>query len=206
MHTARPPHEYTPLEPLMYTTLEVLPDRVIVARSPAGVCAVFTGDDDAALLLELQVRFPHATLIPAAPDSATDAVVAALTAGSADAASAGAAVPLDLRGTAFQQDVWRAIRTIPLGQTATYRQVAALAGRPTAVRAVASACAANAVAVIIPCHRVVRADGGLGGYRWGVARKERLLEMESRDPHLRRVADGHKLAGWRATESIHTAA
>ncbi len=184
MRTARTTHEYTPLEPLMYTTVEVLPDRVIIARSPAGVCAVLPGDDDAALRLELQARFPHATLVPAAQDPVTDAVVAALTAGSSDASeateSAGAALRLDLRGTAFQQDVWRAIRSIPPGQTATYRQVAALAGRPTAIRAVASACASNPIAVIIPCHPVIRADGGLGGYRWGVARKERLLEMESR--------------------------
>jgi len=99
--------------------------------------------------------------------------------GFVEAPAQGLDLPLDLRGTAFQQRVWQALRKIPAGTTATYSEIAKRIGRPKAVRAVAQACAGNAIAVAIPCHRVVRLDGGLSGYRWGVARKRALLDKEA---------------------------
>ena len=149
---------------------------ILVARSARGICAISLGDEPDALLRELQDRFPNARLIGG--DANFEREVA-LVVGFVEAPGRGLGLPLDVRGTAFQQRVWQALRDIPAGRTATYTEVAALIGKPAAVRAVASACAANTLAVAIPCHRVVRQDGSLSGYRWGIARKRALLDLES---------------------------
>jgi AraC family transcriptional regulator of adaptative response/methylated-DNA-[protein]-cysteine methyltransferase len=149
---------------------------VLVARSGAGLRAVLIGDDRHELLRDLRRRFPSAALIDveAEHDDLADRVVAFVESPTRDLD-----VRLDLRGTAFQRTVWHALREIPPGSTATYTEVAHRIGMPTSARAVAQACAANALAVIIPCHRVVRSDGALSGYRWGVQRKRILLEKEA---------------------------
>jgi len=149
---------------------------VLVAATAKGVCAILLGDDAAALLRELQGRFPKARLIGG--DAAFEATVAAVVA-AVETPGRGPALPLDVRGTAFQQRVWQALRDIPPGTTVSYSALAARIGRPAAVRAVAQACAANPVAVVIPCHRVVRTDGSLSGYRWGLARKRALIDREA---------------------------
>ncbi len=149
---------------------------ILVAQSERGVCAILIGDDPDALARDLQDRFPKATLIGA--DAAFEKLVATVV-GFVEAPRLGLNLPLDVRGTAFQQRVWQALRAIPPGKTMTYTEVAALIGAPKSIRAVASACAANAIAVAIPCHRVVRTDGNLAGYRWGVERKRTLLEREA---------------------------
>jgi AraC family transcriptional regulator of adaptative response/methylated-DNA-[protein]-cysteine methyltransferase len=149
---------------------------ILVARSEKGVCAILLGDEPDALLRDLQDRFPRATLIGG--DPGFEALVAQVV-GFVEAPGIGLDLPLDLRGTAFQHRVWQALRDIPPGSTASYAEVAARIGQPGAARAVASACAANALAVAIPCHRVVRGDGSLSGYRWGVARKRALLAREA---------------------------
>ena len=148
---------------------------VLVATSAAGVCAVLLGDDAATLADELQGRFPGA----APSDDAAVRELAARVAAFVERPSAGLDVPLDPRGTAFQRTVWEALRRIPPGETATYTEIATRIGMPTAARAVARACAANPIAVLVPCHRVVRGDGSLSGYRWGVARKRALLDREA---------------------------
>ena len=149
---------------------------ILVARSERGVCAILLGDDPDALARDLQDRFPRATLIGG--DAAFEELVAKVV-GFVEAPRLGLDLPLDVRGTAFQQRVWRALREIPSGSTASYREIAERIGSPGAVRAVAHACAANPLAVAIPCHRVVRSDGGLAGYRWGVERKRALLQREA---------------------------
>ena len=148
---------------------------VLVAATAKGVCAIAFGDDPAALLHGLQDRFPKAELVGG--DPAFEATVAQVV-GAVEAPGTGLDLPLDIRGTAFQQRVWQALRAIPPGRTATYAEVAAALGAPAAVRAVAGACAANTLAVAIPCHRVIRSDGALSGYRWGVERKAALLRRE----------------------------
>ncbi|MQQ99905.1 bifunctional DNA-binding transcriptional regulator/O6-methylguanine-DNA methyltransferase Ada [Glaciimonas soli] len=148
---------------------------ILVAQSERGICAILMGDDPDALARDLQDRFPRANLIGG--DHQFEQVVAKVI-GFVDAPKLGLTLPLDVRGTAFQQRVWNALREIPAGSTLSYTEVAQRIGSPKAVRAVASACAANAIAVAIPCHRVVRNDGGLSGYRWGVKRKRALLDME----------------------------
>jgi AraC family transcriptional regulator of adaptative response/methylated-DNA-[protein]-cysteine methyltransferase len=148
---------------------------ILVARSEKGVSAIMMGEDPDALLRELQDRFRNARLIGA--DSDFEAMVAKVVA-FVEAPGLGLDLPLDVRGTAFQQRVWRALQAIPAGATASYADVARAIGAPKAVRAVAGACAANPVALAIPCHRVVRSDGALSGYRWGVERKRALLERE----------------------------
>ncbi len=149
---------------------------ILVAQSDRGVCAIALGDDADALARELQDRFPNARLI--GDDPAFDALVAQVV-GFVEAPALGLDLPLDVRGTAFQQRVWQALRELPAGTTASYADVAARIGAPKAVRAVAQACGANTLAVAIPCHRVVRTDGVLSGYRWGVARKQALIEREA---------------------------
>ncbi len=149
---------------------------VLVAATAKGICAIQLGDDPEALLRELQDRFPQAELRGGEPGF--EALVAQVI-GLVENPRQGIDLPLDVRGTAFQQRVWQALREIPAGRTASYAEVAARLGAPAAVRAVAGACAANALAVAIPCHRVVRTDGGLSGYRWGVARKRELLAREA---------------------------
>ena len=148
---------------------------ILVARSQRGVCAISLGDDAEALLRELQDRFPRAELIGG---DATFETLVAQVVGLIEQPNLGIDLPLDVRGTAFQQRVWQALRQIPSGETASYAQIAQRIGSPTAVRAVAQACAANTLAVAIPCHRVVRSDGALSGYRWGVERKRELLSRE----------------------------
>jgi AraC family transcriptional regulator of adaptative response/methylated-DNA-[protein]-cysteine methyltransferase len=149
---------------------------VLVAASDQGVCAISLGDDPDALVKELQDRFPKAELIGG--DEDFERVVAQVI-GFIEAPRTGLDLPLDVRGTAFQQKVWQALREIPAGSTASYAEIAERIGAPKAVRAVAQACAANALAVAIPCHRVLRRDGDLSGYRWGVQRKSALLEREA---------------------------
>lgn len=149
---------------------------ILVASSAKGVCSILFGDEPDRLARDLQDRFPQAELIGADGDYENwVAQVVALV----EFPQMGMELPLDLRGTAFQQRVWRALREIPLGETATYLEIARAIGNPNAVRAVAAACAANAIAVAIPCHRVIRTDGKLSGYRWGVERKRALLEREA---------------------------
>ena len=148
---------------------------ILVARSQRGVCASSLGDDADLLLRELQDRFPRAELVGG--DTGFERLVAQVV-GMIEQPNLGIDLPLDVRGTAFQQRVWQALGQIPPGQTASYAQVAQRIGSPTSVRAVAQACASNTLAVAIPCHRVVRSDGALSGYRWGVARKRALLERE----------------------------
>jgi AraC family transcriptional regulator of adaptative response/methylated-DNA-[protein]-cysteine methyltransferase len=148
---------------------------VLVAASGRGICAILLGDDRAALRDDLARRFPRARLTEAAPDfSARVAEVVALI----ETPSAGHTLPLDIRGTAFQRRVWQALQDIQAGETASYAAVAAAIGKPGAARAVGAACAANNLAVAVPCHRVVAASGSVSGYAWGAARKEKLLRIE----------------------------
>ncbi|GAB2546291.1 bifunctional DNA-binding transcriptional regulator/O6-methylguanine-DNA methyltransferase Ada [Rhodanobacter koreensis] len=149
---------------------------ILVAQSQRGVCAILLGDDPDALARDLQDRFPKANLMGG--DRAFEQLVARVV-GFVEAPAIGLDLPLDVRGTVFQQRVWQALRAIPAGSTASYSEIAQRIGSPKAVRAVAQACAANTLAVAIPCHRVVRNDGGLSGYRWGVQRKRALLEREA---------------------------
>ncbi len=149
---------------------------ILVAVSERGVCAILMGDDADALARDLQDRFPRAELIGA--DAGFEQCVAKVIA-MVEAPRIGLDLPLDVRGTVFQQRVWQALREIPVGARQTYSDIARRIGAPKAVRAVAQACAANALAVAIPCHRVVRNDGALSGYRWGVERKRALLEREA---------------------------
>lgn len=149
---------------------------ILVARSARGVCAIALGDDPDRLARELQDRFPQARLIGG--DAEFEQWVARVV-GLIEAPALGADLPLDIRGTAFQQRVWQALRRIPPGHTVSYAELAQRIGAPKSVRAVAQACAANTLAVAIPCHRVVRSDGALSGYRWGVARKRELLQREA---------------------------
>jgi AraC family transcriptional regulator of adaptative response/methylated-DNA-[protein]-cysteine methyltransferase len=148
---------------------------ILVASSERGVCAILLGDDPDKLVRDLEDRFPKAQLIGG--DRGYERVVAAVV-GFVEAPGPGWHLPLDVRGTAFQRRVWDALSRIPAGSTASYAELAEMIGSPKAVRAVAGACAANAIAVAIPCHRVVRSDGSLSGYRWGVERKRALLLRE----------------------------
>ncbi|KXF79199.1 6-O-methylguanine DNA methyltransferase [Paramesorhizobium deserti] len=148
---------------------------ILVATSRKGVCAILLGDDPDQLVRDLQDRFPKAKLIGG--DAEFEKLVAKVV-GFVEAPAIGLDLPLDVRGTAFQERVWQALRNIPAGETVSYSDIAARIGAPKAVRAVAQACAANKIAVAIPCHRVVRNDGGLSGYRWGVERKRALLGRE----------------------------
>jgi len=149
---------------------------ILVAASEIGICAIALGDDPDYLIRELQDRFPKAELIGG--DSEFEQWVAKVV-GFVEAPSIGLDLPLDMQGTAFQQRVWQTLRQIPAGEKVSYTEIAQRIGSPKAVRAVAGACAANTLAVAIPCHRVVRSDGGLSGYRWGVERKAELLRRES---------------------------
>ncbi|ENA0610860.1 bifunctional DNA-binding transcriptional regulator/O6-methylguanine-DNA methyltransferase Ada [Enterobacter bugandensis] len=149
--------------------------RCLVGESERGICAILLGDDDRTLTEELLTLFPRAAREPleGAFAQRIHQVMASI-----DSRAMPLSLPLDIRGTAFQQQVWQALRAIPCGETASYQQVANAIGKPNAVRAVAGACAANRLAIVIPCHRVVRNDGALSGYRWGTALKARLLKRE----------------------------
>jgi AraC family transcriptional regulator of adaptative response/methylated-DNA-[protein]-cysteine methyltransferase len=148
---------------------------ILVASSAKGVASILLGDDPERLVRELQDRFPKADLVGA--DREYAALVARVVA-FVEAPALGLDLPLDIRGTAFQQRVWNALQAVPAGRTVSYTDVAAQIGAPKAARAVAAACAANKHAVAIPCHRVVRNDGSLSGYAWGVERKRALIERE----------------------------
>jgi AraC family transcriptional regulator, regulatory protein of adaptative response / methylated-DNA-[protein]-cysteine methyltransferase len=149
---------------------------ILVASSKKGVASILLGNDPGELARNLQDRFPNAKLIGA--DSDYEALVARVV-GVVEAPGLGLDLPLDVRGTAFQQRVWQALQEIPVGQTVSYAEIARRIGAPKATRAVAGACAANKLAVAIPCHRVVRKDGALSGYAWGVERRRTLLDREA---------------------------
>lgn len=150
---------------------------ILVAATERGVCAVLLGDDPEEILHDLERRFPRATLV--AGDAAFERLVATVV-GLIENPGPAPTLPLDIQGTAFQERVWRALTAIPAGRTTTYSALARAIDAPKAVRAVAGACAANPVAVAIPCHRVVRTNGSLSGYRWGIERKRALLDREAR--------------------------
>lgn len=164
-----------PGEAIRYAFAATSLGRLIVGLTEAGVCYIAFGERDDELLGELERRFSRATITPAGEEdrSLVSAVVALV-----DDPAHAPALPLDVRGTAFQQRVWRALTQIEPGTTVTYSELARRIGSPTATRAVAQACGANPVAVAVPCHRVIGADGSLTGYRWGVERKRDLLERE----------------------------
>lgn len=151
---------------------------ILVAASDRGICAISLGDEPGALAHDLQDRFPNADLVGG--DAEFEQWVAKVV-GFVDAPKLGLDLPLDIQGTAFQQRVWSAMRKIPAGSTVSYSEIARRIGMPRGARAVAGACAANALAVAIPCHRVVRDDGSLSGYRWGVERKRKLIEREAEE-------------------------
>jgi AraC family transcriptional regulator of adaptative response/methylated-DNA-[protein]-cysteine methyltransferase len=172
---ARYPDNKGPNADVHFAVGECSLGAVLVAASERGVCAVFLGDDPDKLARDLRVRFPRAHLIGADREfeSLVDRVVAFV-----EAPRRGLELPLDIRGSGLQKRVWQALREIPIGTTSSYTEIARRVGAPRSVRAVAHACAANLLAVAIPCHRVVRKDGGLAGYRWDVERKRALLERE----------------------------
>jgi AraC family transcriptional regulator of adaptative response/methylated-DNA-[protein]-cysteine methyltransferase len=159
-----------------YTVVPVSLGLLLVAVTERGICGVSLGDTEESLVAALRAELPAAELVRAtdARDRLVDSVVAHV-----EGQSSGDELPLDVRATAFQWQVWRALQRIPEGATRTYQQIARELGQPSAARAVARACASNRVAILIPCHRVVRGDGGLGGYRWGVGRKSALLAREA---------------------------
>ena len=148
---------------------------ILVASSAKGICAVLLGEDRRALTADLRRRFPTAELIAGDPgfERMAKKVLRAV-----EAPESSLDLPLDLRGTAFQQRVWRVLREIPMGSTASYQEIARKIGMSKTAQDVAEACRANPLAVIVPCHRVIRSDGGLAGYRWGIKRKRALLERE----------------------------
>jgi len=166
---------------------------VLVAATARGICAISLGDAPAALQADLRMRFPRAELAPADTKFArlVRQVVALI-----ETPERSTALPLDIRGTAFQQRVWQALNRIPVGSRMSYAELARRIGAPNAVRAVGHACAANTIAVAIPCHRAVRSDGTLAGYRWGIERKQVLLERERKAAH----GDGRR-AGRRVGKS-----
>jgi O-6-methylguanine DNA methyltransferase len=148
---------------------------ILVALSPKGICAVLLGEDRKVLTADLRRRFPTAELVSGDPEFQRTAkeVVRAV-----EAPESSLDLPLDLRGTAFQQRVWQVLREIPMGSTASYQEIARKIGVSKTAQDVAEACGANPLAIVVPCHRVIRSDGGLAGYRWGIKRKRALLERE----------------------------
>lgn len=160
---------------IAFTVAQSSLGSILVARSKRGVCAILLGDAPDLLVRDLQDRFPNARLT--CGDAGFDSLVSQVV-GLVENPRRGLDLPLDVRGTAFQRRVWEVLREIPAGTTASYAEIAERIGAPGAVRAVAGACAANSLAVVIPCHRVVRSDGALSGYRWGIERKRELLRRE----------------------------
>jgi AraC family transcriptional regulator, regulatory protein of adaptative response / methylated-DNA-[protein]-cysteine methyltransferase len=160
---------------ILFTIGECSLGSILVAQSARGVCSILIGDDPMRLVQDLRNQFPKANLI----DEQGHEELVAQVAGLIEEPGAGLDLPLDARGTAFQRLVWDALQRIPPGSTTTYAGIARQIGKPGAVRAVAQACGANALAVAIPCHRVIRTDGSLSGYRWGVERKRALLAREA---------------------------
>jgi O-6-methylguanine DNA methyltransferase len=169
-------HANTTVDTISYATGECALGRVLVARSVSGVCAILIGADHDELTADLVARFPQAELV------ANEAVVRddlAKVIRFVDRPAEGLHLVLDMRGTPFQRRVWEKLRTIPVGRTVTYTELARWIGPLTSARAVAGACAANPIALAVPCHRVVRSDGDLAGYRWGVERKRELIRKEA---------------------------
>ena len=162
-----------------YTAVPTALGLLLVAVTERGVCNASLGDDEETLVAALRAEYPGAELARTSDsrDRLVDAVVAHV-----EGRAAAVDLPIDLRATAFQWQVWRALQRIPAGATRSYQAIATELGRPTAARAVARACASNRIAVLIPCHRVVRSDGELGGFRWGLARKAALLAREGARP------------------------
>lgn len=175
-------------EEIRFAVAQTSLGALLAARSARGLCAILLGDDPLALVADLQARFPKARLIGSGPeeegqttdeaDNGNFAAWVAQVVGLVEAPRLGLALPLDLQGTAFQRRVWQALQAIPPGETRSYTEIARDLGLPKAVRAVAAACAANPLAVAVPCHRVVRSDGNLAGYRWGLERKAALQQRE----------------------------
>jgi AraC family transcriptional regulator, regulatory protein of adaptative response / methylated-DNA-[protein]-cysteine methyltransferase len=163
-------------EEIRFAVGETSLGAILVASSKKGVASILLGDDPSELVRELQDHFPKARLIGG--DRNYEALVAGVV-GFVEAPRLGLDLPLDVRGTAFQRRVWQALQRVPVGQTVSYAEIARRIGSPNAMRAVAGACAANHLAVAIPCHRVVRNDGSLSGYAWGVERKQALLTREA---------------------------
>lgn len=147
---------------ITYSLQDTAVGNILIASTKKGVCAVILGDTKKQLLQDLQDRFPSATFVECSLSKVFSLQKA----------------KLDLHGTPFQQNVWKALQSIPKGKTSTYADIAKKIGKPKAVRAVAQACGANPIAIRIPCHRVVRSDGAISGYRWGVERKRALLQAE----------------------------
>ncbi|HEX7968704.1 MAG TPA: methylated-DNA--[protein]-cysteine S-methyltransferase [Stellaceae bacterium] len=162
---------------IRFTIGECSLGSILVAATDRGICAILLGGDSGALTRELGERFPEARLIAGDEEFGQ---LAAKVVRFVEAPALGLDVPLDPRGTDFQQRVWQALRTVPAGSTASYADIAERIGAPKAAKDVAEACASNMIAVAIPCHRIVRKDGGLSGYRWGVRRKRALLDREAR--------------------------
>jgi AraC family transcriptional regulator of adaptative response/methylated-DNA-[protein]-cysteine methyltransferase len=160
---------------ITYTVMESFLGRLLLAASTRGICAILLGDNERDLLDALRRKFPRADIQPdrTALRNQAEALLKGL-----NGPSSFPTLPLDPQGTPFQKRVWQELRRIPRGERISYSELARRIGRPTAVRAVARACAANPVAILIPCHRVVRQNGEMGGYRWGVERKRLLLEKE----------------------------
>jgi AraC family transcriptional regulator, regulatory protein of adaptative response / methylated-DNA-[protein]-cysteine methyltransferase len=161
-----------------YTTAPSPLGRMMVAATTAGVCAIAFGRDDAELLADLRRRFHKAELVPAKGNTGWLAEAVAFVASQTTEHPLAATFPLDVRATAFQQRVWRALQQVPRGETRSYSALARQLGQPTAARAVAAACGANPVAIAVPCHRAIGQDGSLTGYRWGLERKRKLLAAE----------------------------
>ena len=178
----------TPVSRVTYLTTRSPIGLILTAREGEGAAllAVLIGDHEPALRAELAKRFPGARLTR--DDSPVGAALAARVVGAIASPAAAGEIPIEARGTSFQQVVWNALRLVPAGTTTTYSDLARRIGRPKAVRAVAGACAANPIAILIPCHRVLRSDGGISGYRWGVERKRAMLALESEPATSRRAA------------------
>ncbi|MEI7888259.1 MAG: methylated-DNA--[protein]-cysteine S-methyltransferase [Actinomycetes bacterium] len=168
-------------EKVTYETSDCILGKVLVAQTATGVCAILLGDSEQELLDELRSRTAGAELQAGQKGSGrtgSDPTAAAAVVALIRNPDQAVRLQLDIRGTRFQQKVWQQLRATPCGSTMSYSQVATAISQPTAARAVAAACAANPIAVVIPCHRVIAADGTMGGYRWGIERKRRLLQAE----------------------------
>jgi AraC family transcriptional regulator of adaptative response/methylated-DNA-[protein]-cysteine methyltransferase len=163
---------------ITYQVSDCLLGKVLVAQTATGVCAVLLGDSEQELVEELRTRFSGAAFQAGSGRLGSGPTAAAAVVALIRNPDQTVRLQLDIRGTRFQQKVWQQLRAIPYGSTMSYSQVATAIGSPTATRAVAGACAANPIAVVIPCHRVIAADGTMGGYRWGIERKRRLLQAE----------------------------
>lgn len=163
---------------IQYRTAASPLGRMLVAATDAGVCSIAFGKDDSALVEELRGRFPKAELVKAKAETGWFAEAVEFVSNQMSEHPSAAEFPLDVRATAFQQRVWRALQEIPRGETRSYGEIARELGMPKAARAVGSAIGSNPVAVVVPCHRAIHSDGSIAGYRWGVERKKKLLAAE----------------------------